>query len=111
MVQCIKKKIRPSTAVKCFAWLLKFSEKPENLTLICEKGIGDRLIDVLSSVPFSTDEQVLSMVETGMMLFQGVARARKATTQHMDGIIKTMDTFKTRKGIVDVSKKRREHTV
>lgn len=102
-MQCIKKKVRPSTAAKCFNWLYKFAETPENLDILCEKGIADRVVDVLSSLPWSNDELTVGMVETGLMVVHKVARANKATTVHMDGVIKVMDTYKARKGVVDVS--------
>lgn len=88
--------------MKCINWLSKFAEKPEVLNAICEKGIADRIVDVLSSTNFSSDEQTVLMIETGFSMIQRIAGAGKAGTQHMDGVIKTMDTFKTRKSIIDV---------
>lgn len=85
------------------SWLAKFCEQPDNLNLACEKGIGDRVVDLLSSTPFSNEPQIIDMVESGLLVIQRIAKANKAATTHMDGVIKTMDTFKTRKGVVEVS--------
>lgn len=103
LVLCIRKRSNPVLSTKCLTWLTKFAETPGNLDIIHEKGVGGRVVDLLSSTPFSNDQQVVEMIESGLGLMCQIAKGKKATIANMDGVIKTMDTFKGRKSVVSVS--------
>lgn len=87
---------------KVFKAIAHLCDNPEVVRLLAERDVTTKILDVLVRLTPAVSDAAPA-AESGFIVLQKIGKTTKLPSNTMESVIKTLDLFKGKKHIVDVS--------